>query len=109
MGFGIEQANVGYDAAGIQEYINKLKTNLVDELTEKISQESLILNEKVDEVWQGKSAEAFKAKFANDANVTINNLNELITSLEAEFAKIKNNYDANDEQLAASIGEGGFY
>ncbi len=99
----IEQASVGYDVQGIQEFLNNLNLNVIDALTQKINDSMSTLREATDEVWVGQAADAFKAKLERDSRTMIETLNGIEDDVRGQFAQIAKNVDNYDQALADDI------
>ena len=68
----IEQAGIGYDTAGISNFLNKLNLDVIDDLVSKLHNNIGPLREAVDQVWVGQSANAFKEKLEKESGFKIN-------------------------------------
>lgn len=99
----IEQASVGYDVVGIQDFLSHLNLDVIDALSQKINDSMSTLREATDEVWVGQSANAFKSKLERDSRVMIDTLNGIEDDVRGQFAQIAKNVDNYDQTLAESI------
>ena len=103
MALDIAGAAVGYDAKGIQEFINKLNIEMIDDLVKQIHDAQSPINAAVDNVWQGRAANAFKEKFDRDGQTMIETLNIIKGDVESNLYQIGKNLDNFDEGIAEQI------
>lgn len=99
----IEQAGIGYDTAGISNFLNKLNLDVIDDLVSKLHNNIGPLREAVDQVWVGQSANAFKEKLERDSETMIQTLERIKDDVKAEFAQIAQNIDNYDSAIAESL------
>ena len=99
----IEQAGIGYDTAGISNFLNKLNLDVIDDLVSKLHNNIGPLREAVDQVWVGQSANAFKEKLERDSETMIQTLERIKDDVKAEFAQIAQNVDNYDSAIAESL------
>ena len=99
----IEQAGIGYDTAGISNFLNKLNLDVIDDLVSKLHNNIGPLREAVDQVWVGQSANAFKEKLERDSETMIQTLEGIKDDVKAEFAQIAQNVDNYDSAIAESL------
>jgi uncharacterized protein YukE len=99
----IDQASVGYDTQGIQEFITKLNLEVIGKLRTTINDNIETLRSSVDQVWAGESAEAFKTKIEKDSQTMIKTLEGIEDDVKSEFAQIAKNVDDYDKNIADSI------
>lgn len=103
MALNIDQADIGYDAIGINDFISKLNLEVITELTILMQAQVPMLRLVVDQVWFGQAANAFKTKLENDTETMKKTLQEIRSELLGQFAQIAQNVDNYDAQIADSI------
>ena len=103
MALNIDQANIGYDTVGIQEFINSLNLEVITELTQEMDAQIPKIREVVDQVWVGQSANAFKEKLERDTSIMKQTLETLKEDVEGQFAQIAKNIDNYDSAIAETI------
>lgn len=101
----IEQATVGYDTVGIEDFLQKLNLEVISKLRQHINDNVGNLRQAVDQVWAGQSAEAFKAKIDRDSAIMIKTLEGIEDDVKGQFAQIAKNVDDYDSSIADSISK----
>ncbi len=101
----IEQASIGYDKMGMQAAVNRLNLIVFNGAAVAVRNAILPVNIAVDQCWAGQAADAFKAKFARDAETMCKTLESLEEEVRSQFAQIAKNVDNYDEAIAESIKE----
>ena len=99
----IEQAGIGYDTAGISNFLNKLNLDVIDDLVSKLHNNIGPLRQAVDQVWVGQPANAFTDKLERDSETMIQTLERIKDDVKAEFAQIAQNVDNYDSAIAESL------
>lgn len=103
MGIGIDNASVGYDTVGLQDYIQKINIEVIGEIIKTMNQTIPRLRESADAVWAGQACDAFKAKLEKDSDEMVKTLENLKEMVEGEMAQIAQNIDSSDAAIAESI------
>lgn len=100
---GIDRATIGYDKMGMQAAVNKLNLIVFNGAAVAVRNAIPMVNIAVDQCWAGQSADAFKAKFARDAEVMCETLTSLEEEVRGQFAQIAQNVDNYDGAIAESF------
>ena len=100
---GIEQASIGYDKMGLQAAVNKLNLIVFNGAATAVRNAIVPVNMAVDACWAGQAADAFKAKFARDAETMCQTLESLEEEVRGQFAQIAQNVDNYDGSIAETI------
>lgn len=99
MALNIEGASLGYDANGVQSYINDINTNLVEEACTQLQTGLAGLRTATDQVWVGQSAETFKTNMEHDVDAICAAMRESREVLIAELKELANRMGQLDENL----------
>ena len=103
MGFTIETATIGYDRLGLKQVVNEFEMKVVIPVTTAINNSVPQVHIAVDSAWGGQAADAFKNKYAKDADTVVKTIKTLKGFLESNIAKIGQNVDIYDSALASLI------
>ena len=88
MALTIQGADIGYDANEVQTALNNIRAQVIEEAQNQLRQQISDLENSVDEIWVGKSADNFKKNMQKDVNDICKGLDETYEMLKDEFNHI---------------------
>ncbi len=99
MAVNVGNATYGYDASGVQSFVNKLQTTCITDTINSIMLGLNDLNRAVDAAWQGASAEAFKKRMDTDADTVKNGLKEAEATMLSTISSVAQGIAEVDESI----------
>lgn len=99
MALNIENASFGYDANNLQQAINNLNTKCVTSTIASIKTGLAELRRSVDAAWAGQSAEKFKTKMEEDADIVSKAIEEAGESVIASLKSYLGSLAEVDESI----------
>ncbi len=97
-GLGIGDVTHGYSKSGAEEFKNDLNNKAITE-TARLLRETSALKQAFQAGWQGQSETVFEKNLDNAVEAAATGLEELKTSMDAEFANIAASIDEFDNTL----------
>lgn len=95
---GIGDVSIGYSKEGVNAFVTELNSKAITQTAELLSDTTNLLNA-FRAGWQGQSEIAFEKNLNNAIKVTADGLNELRTTMEAEFDNIGSAFNDFDNKL----------
>lgn len=95
----IQGATVGYDAAGIDQLKQDIHMKCVEEAKNDLDSNYNTLEEAIDQIWVGQSAERFKDNMKSDVKSVKKALDECYKVFEGELNAIASEMTHVDAQL----------
>lgn len=95
----IEGATIGYDQTNIKTLIDNVKVDVVDKAQEELNNKLVDLEEAIDEIWVGRSADIFKNNVKTDISHICDALAKAHEAFTTEMNAITNAMVAMDENL----------
>lgn len=86
----LNEMTFGTDTAAVEQYIEDLKTNLIDECVKAMRESHTNLTSNISTYWSGVSAQRFLNSYEKTINTAADMLAELKKSLNAYMLEIKN-------------------
>lgn len=94
----IKDATVGYNEQGVRSLLDDIRANVIEEAESKLESSETKLIEALDDIWVGKSADAFKSNMHEDILTVRQALESAYKALEIEIYNARSamgNVDAN--------------
>lgn len=98
-GTNIQQSTVGYDTQGVDDMLREIKTKVIVEAAEEMKTSVNALNEAIDNVWVGASADQFKENMQSDVAKISAKLEESYNTLENRIWGIVSSMVEADQNL----------
>lgn len=97
MALGIKSASFGIDAKGVDSYVKKIKSDMLEVAAKEIKKNADDFKNQVAKVWVGKGADDFVNAFKGDANAIAKKLTKLYDNLETTFDNVIKQYNKMDQ------------
>lgn len=98
MSLTIDSATVGIDHEGMVRLLEAVHADVIKDAQTRLDESIYDLEDAVDQIWKGKSAETFISNMEKDKDVVKNALDLAYEDLSIEISNIRqamNNIDAN--------------
>ncbi|MBR3236445.1 hypothetical protein IKF92_02075 [Candidatus Saccharibacteria bacterium] len=98
----IQQSTIGYDTQGVDDMLREIKTKVILEAAEEMKTSVNSLNEAIDSIWVGTSADQFKQNMQSDVTKISRKLEESYNVLESRIWGIVSSMSEADQNLIKS-------
>ncbi|MBR6168794.1 hypothetical protein IKQ74_02515 [Candidatus Saccharibacteria bacterium] len=99
MKLAMEQATIGYSRTGVNSLMENIKANVIDDATKQMEDGLKDLEDAIDAIWVGKSAEQFKENMRNDNRKLRAAMQQVYLSINGETKEVGRQMAHVDEQL----------
>lgn len=99
----ISELSVGVSAAGAQEYYRELKTNAIDEACTVLKEGLASVKAELRAGWQGQAELNFEKNLDKAADLTVQALGTISTSIESLIASLVEQWAEQDKQMVDVI------
>ncbi len=82
-------ATVGYDEAAVKALVKEVKVNVIDAAVKEMNSGLKTLNDKIDEIWVGQSANIFKQNMSKDVKAITTAMTKAKAVFETEMDAIE--------------------
>ena len=95
----IENATIGYNQDGANQLKEDLRAQYLDSTVDALNDNFHQLEESIDSIWVGQSADNFKENMGDDVNDVTRAIKELREAIDAEIDNTMNKMAEADENL----------
>ena len=105
MALTIQGADIGFDANEVQAALNDIHTQVIEQAQNDLRIQLSDLDNAVDEIWVGQSAEIFKKNMQTDVEAICQGLSDAYEVLKSEFSQITSSMTEIDANLVQERSE----
>ena len=96
---GMDNVTIGFDAAGLEKYIENLRLNILEEVIKTIDNGWDPVNEAINDAWTGASKDAFVNDFAKTIGEVKEHLTYEFAEIESRLRDIQTFYFNQDQNM----------
>jgi uncharacterized protein YukE len=95
----VSGADLGYSKTGIESLLQDIKANVIEKASGELGDKKKSLDNAIDIIWNGQSADTFKTNMQNDVGIIQKALTDLYAALESEVNQVGQEVGRIDEKL----------